>query len=121
MPSYSVLKGWQVGPWKDSIYFNINDTPKDFNKKLDEVIEFLKNPESLPKIVQEAPGLMHHEFIFAEDIPLKDNLLGIACNGCSKDNINKIKRAIKKYSFGDVPIFTKNYPLPTLDELIGPI
>ena len=111
-------KGWQVGPWKDSIHFNISDTPNTFNKKIDEVREFIKNPDTLPKIVQDAPGMMHHEFIFENDIPLKNNLIGIACNGCSQINLNKIKKAIKKYSFGDMPIFTRNYPLPKLDELV---
>jgi len=128
---YNVVfnKGWQGSPWINSIYFNIIDsenyneqvvidTVETFNNKLNEVIKFIKDPNTLPKIIQDAPGLMHHEFLFSENIPLKDNIIGIVCNNCSKTNINKIKNALKKNSFYNIPIFTKNHPVPTLEQLI---
>lgn len=110
-------KGWQVLPDKSySIPFFKKDNPCEFNIKMENVREFIKNPITLPKIVQGATGLLHHEFLFKHNITLKDSLIGITCNGCSSENVDKLNKLLKKYSYNDVKISQNNLPF-TLQEL----
>jgi hypothetical protein len=108
--------GW--GSRKNSVFFYKTDTPKEFNEKLDKVRELIKNPHTIPKIVQDAPGMLHHEVTFPNDIPLKDNLLGIVCNHCPNKDISKIKNALKDNSYKNVMILDRNYPFPSLSEFL---
>lgn len=111
-------KGWPGHPVKDSIHFNKSDSLKIFNKKINDVRKFVKNPESLPKIVKDSPGLLHHEIIFDQELPIENYIIGIVCNHCPNELLEKIKNNLKKYLFSDIKIITKNYPLPTLEYLI---
>lgn len=111
-------RGWVGVPPSNNIFFNKNDTPMEFNKKLNEVNEFLKNPYTLPKIIQEAHGTYHHQVIFPNDIPLKDNLIGIVCHYCSKKDINKIKKTLKENSYKNVMILDRNFTFPSLNDFL---
>ncbi len=98
------------------IKFDRNDVEK--NTKIDKIREFIKNPISLPDIVKKSLGHIHHEFIFKEPVKLKDNLLAVVCNSCSDEIIGKIRVALKNGKYDGVKIITKNYPFPSIDELM---
>lgn len=111
-------QGWQVFPGKEnSIHFFKNETPDEFNKKMDDVKSFLKNPNTLPGIIQGAPGLLHHEFLFNHNIKLKDSLIGIICNWCSSDEVDKLNKLLEKYSYCNVRISTTNLPFRLNESL----
>jgi hypothetical protein len=109
-------RGWQTYPSKMySTYFYKKDTPTVFNKKIEEIKEFIQDPNTLPWLVREAPEVMHHEVLFKHNITLKDSLIGIVCNWCSDEQIAMLKKLLKKYGYGDIKIAQNNSPLSLKD------
>lgn len=128
-------KNWGAGPTKDSIYINPQMNSSEINYKLKEIRNFLKNPIGLPDIIQQAPGFMHHEVLFDHPINLSNgNLIGIVCNYCdasiwdwktfeklgkpSDEELILIKKTIMNKPYNNTKIFTRNSPLPKLNELL---
>lgn len=115
-------KGWNVGPSNKelySIHVNSNDSDNVINNKIKKIRKFIKNPESLPLKVREQTGLYHHEILFNKPIELKDNLLGIVCNQCSDDILDKIKKILNDKQYKNIKILTHIEPLPSLNELLS--
>lgn len=121
MPAYGILfspnilkthdmvffKGWGGGFGKN-IYLNKKDTRNIRNKKIKQIKKYLKNP-SLPKNLLNKPNY-HHEVTFTKPIKLKNNLLGIVCTLCKKNDLTKFKKILNKYN--NVNIYTKHKPFP---------
>ncbi|AYV84188.1 MAG: hypothetical protein Hyperionvirus19_12 [Hyperionvirus sp.] len=108
---YEVLfnKGWGVKP------LVLDPSNPELNIK--KIKKFIKKPDEIPQIVLDFPGMMHHEVLFRDKIDLTDNILGIECNSCSKNDITSIKKILSKKKYKNIKIYTKNAPLPTLEEL----
>nr|QBK88923.1 MAG: uncharacterized protein LCMiAC02_00160 [Mimivirus LCMiAC02] len=107
-------KGWHGGTYKDTILLKKNDSKTVRTKKINKIKKFLKNPSSLPKIVQGIP-FHTHEMLFSGPVQIKKYLLAVVCLSCTQKNTNKIKKSLKKYP--KVKLITKNYPLPKIKEL----
>ena len=113
LPDYSILlseklledydirfnKGWTGN---EIISINKDDKESEKYNKLEKVKEFLKDPKDFPEKLKEPTGLMMHEAVFNKDIPIKEYLIGIVCNSCSEEEINKIKK------YTNVKIYTTN-------------
>nr|WBF71210.1 hypothetical protein [Megavirus caiporensis] len=127
-------KGW-TGPKEGDIHIKTTNTPIQISKKLKQIREFIKNPLSLPKIIQNFPGTHHHEVYFDHPIKLNsENLIGIVCNYCDKAEYNfetwekyqdttdkplrKLKKIIEGKPYYNVKVITQNYPLPELKDLL---
>ena len=111
-------QGWGYNYPKNNINIYKNDDIENKKKKLEEIKEFTKNPHTLPKVIREFPGMMHHQVVFKENIPLKNNLLGLVCNMCPENEIKKIKKIIKNKPYKNIKIYEKNYPFPSFKELL---
>lgn len=106
-------KGWTVKPDNNSIFLYKTDNTNVINEKLNQIKNFLKDPQ-LPKKVKEFSPFYHHEMLFTDNIHLKNNLLGIVCNDCEKDkNFNKIKKIIDE-KYPGTKLYNKNYPFHNL-------
>lgn len=78
-----------TGPKEGDIHIKTTNTPKQISKKFKQIREFIRNPLSLPKIIQNFPGTHHHEVYFNHPIKLDgENLIGIICNYCDKAEYN---------------------------------
>ena len=111
-------KGWHAGRDYQSIIIKPEDNKKNIADKFYEIRTFLKNPHSIPKIIQEAPGMMHHEVLFDHPIYLSNNLLAIICNYCEASNLDEINDVIKDKTYYNVPIYVRNVPFPKLQDLV---
>jgi hypothetical protein len=110
-------KGWEGGPSNNGISLSKKDSHEITNKKLEEIRKFLKNP-TLPEKLKNFNSFLHHEVVFEEPIDIYGNLLAIECNSCDEKVINKLKSIMKEHKY-DVPIYTKNFPLPKLQDLLN--
>lgn len=106
-------EGWSAGPDKKTLMLNKNDTNDILVDKLVKIKNFLQK-----KSVNESgdPEVMDQEVLFFDQISLKKYLLGIVCYECDKTNLDKIKKASKKY--GDIFITTNPNEFPKLADLI---
>lgn len=106
-------KGWGIKP----LELLKMDSTKNINTNIKNIRKFIVNPVELPKIVRDAPGMLHHEVLFKDKILLENNILGVVCNYCSDKDVKAIGDIIKNKPYHNIKIFTRNYPFPTLDEL----
>lgn len=103
-------EGWQGGPGTKSIHFMKSDDPVTFNNKIEDAKKFVKNPHTLPKLVQEFPT-MTHEIVFSDKVPIKKYVIGIICNQCDDTRINQIKKVLKDNNYKNyknIKIVTNN-------------
>ncbi|AYV75884.1 MAG: hypothetical protein Terrestrivirus3_153 [Terrestrivirus sp.] len=108
--------GWGYVGYKP-IVINPDDNLKIIKKKMKKIKNFVtdvkNDPTLLPLPYQGAPGNFLHEIFLETDyIPLTNNLLGIICNGCDSDKINKIKEIIATQLYRNMYIQTISSPLP---------
>lgn len=104
-------EGWYGS---NPIYFSKNDNKKTFNAKFKHMHDFLENPITVPQKIREFSGLMDHQVLTSEPIPLKKYLRGIALNIQENDDtykrdLKKIKNKIKQKNY-DVKIYYASTP-----------
>lgn len=114
-------KNWLSAPSSDEKYtitFNKNDSNKIHKQQLRKIKKFLKNPSSLPDIVQTSPGQCHHEILFDKPISVKNYMIGIVCSHCNGKQLDQLEKLVKKKGY-NIKIINENYPMPKLSDLVG--
>jgi hypothetical protein len=84
--------------WKGKKFVEIKKNDKKKKNKINKVKKFLKNPKKIlsEKLTNILPGIMTHEVLFFEDIPIKDYLIGITDCGYTDKQKKEIQNIIKK-------------------------
>ncbi len=111
----SIVKDFDIGVYKtwggyDYYYyidkFNKNDSIKNINVKLDNILNFFKTDEFISK---NQDFLLNHQIIFYEPIDIKKYLYGIhftsICDDHDVKNYKKVIKALKKHNMTHVKIF----------------
>lgn len=95
---YGVIfnQGWFKSPTDMSIYIHKDDPDLVKDKKILEIKEYVANPTYYKNspIALSFTGVMAHELLFNEPISLKENLIGILCSGCPKEDLKKIRKVM---------------------------
>ena len=100
-----------------SIEIKMTDSPQEINSKLNQIRDFLINPQDLPELLKTS-GNNTHEVLFDHPINLDDNLLAIVCYPCEEKYIEEIRKIIKNKPYSNVNIITDSNRVLTLDELL---
>lgn len=113
-------RGWFKYPMDGSVVISKNDTDKQKENAIQEIKEYVRNPTFYEKIGMKR-GPLTHELMFDEIIPFDKYLMGIQCEGCSKSDVEKIRKIMNKYpnaKFLELPRVDGKVMPPMLSDMI---
>jgi len=90
---------------------------KDRDKNIAIIKKYIQDLDDLPEKIKEFSPLLHHELLIEGKIKLKNNLIGIICNNCSKNQMEEINNILEQNRINNVKIFDRNI-VPDYDKLL---